>query len=262
MSTPTQQLSVWKMNKTQLMSEAMRLHLTVHPTWSVGELRQMVSDSRRAGEETSQVPRGLASMTLEQLKEQATEFRLTIPPTPTKGQLRLMIRDAATHRKGDAVVTFGRHKNKLFKEVPLAYLEWAMKEVQERGQESSGADLVSLAMYAKAKLMPEETAVYDPEINPRVPLPEESSSSSVWESHWSEVSENNRQMIVKAGYREEQAKAEEFGSPSTEKLKRRSATTGSRDNAKKMDQEVPDEVREEINELMTRLAALKDKHGL
>ena len=68
-----QTINIWKMNKTQLMAEALQLNMAVHPSWSVGELRQLLSDRKRSTTETSQVPKGLASMTLDQLKAQAQE---------------------------------------------------------------------------------------------------------------------------------------------------------------------------------------------
>ena len=138
-----QTINIWKMNKTQLMAEALQLNMAVHPSWSVGELRQLVSDRKRSTTETSQVPKGLASMTFDQLKAQAQEFKIQIPAKP-QGAASVVCSDR--RYKGDAVVTFGRHKNKLFKGVPHQYLEWAMREVEEQGSDSSGPD----------KLMPEE----------------------------------------------------------------------------------------------------------
>ena len=253
--------NIWKMNKTQLLSEAVRLNLTVHTSWSVGEIRQIISDHRRSTEQDSSVPKGLASMTLEQLKTQASALQIPIPPRATKGQLQLLIRDASTREKAEAIVTFGRHRNKLYKEVPTQYLEWAMLEVRERGVESSGPDLVSLANYAKAKLRPEEVESYNPEINSRVPLPAESSTSSCWETHWSELTETAIQMNTRAGYPAKET--ETHAQQRTPTPKKRSTASGSQVGEKKpMDQEVPQEVREEIETLMARLAALKDRHGL
>ncbi|CAE7859512.1 unnamed protein product [Symbiodinium necroappetens] len=261
MATSEPPANIWRMNKTQLLSEAVRLNLTVHTSWSVGEIRQIISDHRRTSEQESSVPKGLASMTLEQLKTQASELQIPIPPRATKGQLQLLIRDASTREKAEAIVTFGRHKNKLYKEVPTQYLEWAMLEVRERGVESSGPDLVSLANYAKAKLRPEEVESYNPEINPRVPLPVESSASSCWETHWSELTETALQMNTRVGYPAKEA--ETHAQQRTPTPKKRSTASGSQAGEKKpMDQEVPQEVREEIETLMSRLAALKDRHGL
>ncbi|CAE7256949.1 GIP [Symbiodinium sp. CCMP2592] len=245
---------LWKMTKTELTSEALRLNLTIHSSWSVGEIRQVIIDAKKDSGETSSVPRGLASMTLDQLKSQAQELEIPVPHRATKGQLQMMIRDLVTRDKAEAVVTFGRHRGKLFKEVPSQYLEWAMKEVQARGTENSGPDLVSLANYAKSIFEPEPQVMYDPELDPKVPLPSE--SSSCWESHWSELTETGVRMNQKVGYREEAAQLPK-ASP-----KKRATAEGSQATPGSMDQDVPKEVKDEINALMGRLAALKDKHGL
>ncbi|CAE7806230.1 GIP, partial [Symbiodinium sp. KB8] len=261
MASSNPPLNIWKMNKTQLMSEAVRLNLTVHSSWSVGEIRQILSDHRRTSDQESSVPRGLASMTLEQLKTQASALQIPIPPRATKGQLQLLIRDATTREKAEAIVTFGRHKNKLYKEVPTQYLEWAMMEVRERGAESSGPDLVSLANYAKAKLQPEETESYNPEVNSKVPLPPESSADSCWESHWSELTETALQLNTRVNNQRKGNEAQGYQRQPTPK--KRSTATGSHTGEKQaMEQEVPPEVRKEIETLMSRLAALKDRHGL
>ncbi|CAE7529744.1 GIP [Symbiodinium sp. CCMP2592] len=217
--------------------EALRLNLTIHSSWSVGEIRQVIIDAKKDSGETSSVPRGLASMTLDQLKSQAQELEIPVPHRATKGQLQMMIRDLVTRDKAEAVVTFGRHRGKLFKEVPSQYLEWAMKEVQARGTDNSGPDLVSLANYAKSIFEPEPQVMYDPELDPKVPLPSE--SSSCWESHWSELTETGVRMNQKAGYREEAAQLPK-ASP-----KKRATAEGSQATPGSMDQDVPKEVKDE-----------------
>ena len=106
--------------------------ITVHHTWSVGELRQLIQEKKRSLGETSDIPKGLASMNKTQLLEQCKVLGLEVPEKATNGLLTLLIRDSCTKNKGDAVVTFGRHRGKLFKEVPRNYLEWAVQEVKQR----------------------------------------------------------------------------------------------------------------------------------
>ncbi|CAE7721415.1 GIP [Symbiodinium sp. KB8] len=189
----------------------------------------------------------------------AEDTSLSSPdPHPTEGHQGA---DATTREKAEAIVTFGRHKDKLYKEVPTQYLEWAMMEVGERGAESSGPDLVSLANYAKAKLQPEETESYNPEVNSKVPLPPESSADSCWESHWSELTETVLQLNARVNNQKKGNEAQGYQRQPTPK--KRSTATGSHTGEKQaMEQEVPPEVREEIETLMSRLAALKDRHGL
>ncbi|CAE7252997.1 RE1 [Symbiodinium sp. CCMP2592] len=252
MSSSSAPVNVWKMNKTELMAEAMRLNLTVHTTWSVGEIRQVITDHKRESGESS-IPKGLASMTLDQLKAQAVEYQIEIPTKPTKGQLQMLIRDAATRNKAEALVTFGRHRGKLFKEVPSQYLDWAMKEVEARGVENSGPDLVSLANYARSLMEPEETITYNPEADARVPLPSEDGSS--WETHWSELTETGKMMNAGMGYGAKAMARPTEQLPKAAPMKRMTDETVK--GQKPMEQEVPSEVREEIDALMSRLAALK-----
>ena len=136
------------LSKTQLMEKATQMGITVHHTWSVGELRQLIQEKKRSLGETSDIPKGLASMNKTQLLEQCKVLGLEVPEKATNGLLTLLIRDSCAKNKGDAVVTFGRHRGKLFKEVPRNYLEWAVQEVKQRGPEGSSPDLVSLSTYA------------------------------------------------------------------------------------------------------------------
>eukprot|EP00439_Symbiodinium_sp_Y106_P065917 s2769_g10.t1 len=130
------------------MEKATQMGITVHHTWSVGELRQLIQEKKRSLGETSDIPKGLASMNKTQLLEQCKVLGLEVPEKATNGLLTLLIRDSCAKNKGDAVVTFGRHRGKLFKEVPRNYLEWAVQEVKQRGPEGSSPDLVSLSTYA------------------------------------------------------------------------------------------------------------------
>eukprot|EP00439_Symbiodinium_sp_Y106_P020736 s8223_g2.t1 len=131
---------------------------------------------------------GLASMNKTQLLEQCRILELAVPEKATNGLLTLMIRDSCTKNKGDAVVTFGRHRGKLYKEVPRSsYLEWAIQEVRQRGPEGSSPDLVSLSTYA-AQILQDKGAYHrDPEETAVVPIPPESSSASSWSEVWSEM---------------------------------------------------------------------------
>ncbi|CAE7805850.1 GIP, partial [Symbiodinium necroappetens] len=114
----------------------------------------------------------------------------------------------------------------------------------------------TLANYAKAKLAPNEESVhqgYNPEINSKVPLPSEDGGDSAWESHWSELTETAIQMNTRAA-----AKAASVSAMRAAALKKRSSGSGSQtENPAVMNQEIPKEVSEEIEALMTRLATLK-----
>ena len=174
-----------------------------------------------------------------------------------------MIRDACTKSKGDAVVAFGRHRGKLFREVPVSYLKWAIQEVKERGPEGSSPDLVSLSTYAAHVFQGGPEMEKDPEEDARVPIPADGVSVVSWgEDGWSELSSEARSLNSQVG-RTDASKATPKDLTRSSSTKRISATKG-RDGGEKdkMNQDVPPEVKAEMEALMTRLAALKDKFGL
>ena len=49
MASSTNQVeNVWHMNKTQLLAKALNMGITTHPSWSVGELRQLIQEKKKA----------------------------------------------------------------------------------------------------------------------------------------------------------------------------------------------------------------------
>eukprot|EP00439_Symbiodinium_sp_Y106_P002668 s13730_g1.t1 len=71
--------TLWQMNKVQFLAEATRLGITTHPSWSTGEVRQLIADKRKESTETGMVPKGLASMTKDQLIEECAKLGITPP---------------------------------------------------------------------------------------------------------------------------------------------------------------------------------------
>ncbi|CAE7506765.1 GIP [Symbiodinium sp. CCMP2592] len=175
----------------------------------------------------------------------------TVPEGATNGLLALKIRDSCTKHKGDAIVAFGRHKGKLFKEVPQSYLERAVKEVRQRGPDGSSADLVSLSIYANQVLQKTNPITEDPEENALVPIPLESSSASSWSEVWSELTPAAKGM---------NRKVDTERAPSS----KRTPDQGNHGEteAEKMIQDVPPGVKAEVEELMARLASLRDKYNI
>ena len=187
--------TLWQMNKVQLLAEATRLGITTHPSWSTGEVRQLIADKRKESNETGMVPKGLASMTKDQLIEECAKLGITPPAGATKGHMQLLIRDSTTAGKGNSVVMFGRHQGKLVKEVPKAYLEWCIMEIAAKGKDGCGQDLVNLGSYAETVLHKKTTKAYNPEEDPLVPLPpDDASESSVWGSEWSALTSMAKSM--------------------------------------------------------------------
>ncbi|CAE7251490.1 unnamed protein product [Symbiodinium sp. KB8] len=154
--------NLWQMNKVQLLAEATRLGITTHPTWSTGEVRQLISDKRKTSADTGAVPKGLASMTKDQLSEECIKLGITPPTGATKGHLQLLIRDTVT----------------------AGQLSHDVRSWQPRG------DLVNLASYAETVLDKKMAKGYNPEDNPAVPLPpDDASVGSAWESERSALTE-------------------------------------------------------------------------
>ena len=89
----TKPKGIWEMTKVELLERARSLGCLVHPTWTVGEIRQVVSEKQRQLTGEDSVPKGLSSMTLAQLKKTCAELQLAMPSNPTTGQLLRLIRD-------------------------------------------------------------------------------------------------------------------------------------------------------------------------
>ncbi|OLP74990.1 Copia protein [Symbiodinium microadriaticum] len=239
--------NIWQMNKVQLLAEATRLGITTHPSWSTGEVRQLVLDKRKESTEAGAVPKGLASMTKDQLMEERSKLGIVPPAGATKGHMQLLIRDTVTTGKGNSVVMFGRHSGKLFQEVPRAYLEWCVMEVKAKGRDGCSQDLVNLASYAETVLTKKAIKGYNPEDNPAVPLPpDDASVSSAWESEWSALTAAAKSMNEIAD-----TKQRPFLPKAAPKRPQEAA------ESHRMQQEPPPEAKAEIEELMGRLPALK-----
>ncbi|CAE7854002.1 unnamed protein product, partial [Symbiodinium necroappetens] len=251
----TKPKGIWEMTKVELLERARSLGCLVHPTWTVGEIRQVVSEKQRQLTGEDSVPKGLSSMTLAQLKTTCAELQVAMPSNPTKGQLLRLIRDH-TQAPGNTVVPFGRHRGRLFSEVPESYLRWTIEETRRNGDNAS-PDLIRLSNYAKSRLEPQEKEMpYDPEFNAKVPYVasegEEISSLGSWSMAMSP---------------EGITKGKGYSSPNKDlplapksMAKRRSSVE--RQEKSRMDQDVPDDVKEELESLTNRLAVLKDRHGL
>ncbi|CAE7261007.1 RE2 [Symbiodinium sp. CCMP2592] len=136
---------VSRMTKAQLLQEALRVGATVHHTWTVVELRATIRDHVDTFHEKTpgQKMKGLSSMNLPDLKEKAREMGVMVPDKITKGNLLRLIRSTVS-TESDTVMTIGRWKGSLYREIPDSYGSWAAAEVA-RSQNSSP----ELAMFAR-----------------------------------------------------------------------------------------------------------------
>ncbi|CAE7680753.1 GIP [Symbiodinium microadriaticum] len=147
MSLPAPPKSVWQMTKAELIKYGSEIGVTLHSTWTVPEIRAIIQE-RRANTNPSQTPKGLGNMTLAELKTKAAELRVNVKDGMGKGEIIRVIRDF-TRAPDEEVVTFGRFRNFMYKDVPESYLQWAMKEVAANTGASD--DLKRLAGWAATR---------------------------------------------------------------------------------------------------------------
>ncbi|CAE7268957.1 unnamed protein product [Symbiodinium sp. CCMP2456] len=136
---------VSRMTKPQLLSEAVRVGATVHHSWSVVELRATIRDHMDTYHEktAAQKMQGLSSMKREELVAKAKEMGVMVPDRITKGNLLRMIRTTVS-TTGDTVMTIGRWKGSLYREIPRDYARWALEETTRTSNSSP-----ELAMFAR-----------------------------------------------------------------------------------------------------------------
>ena len=237
--------ALWKMNKMELEAEAFRLGAVVHRSWTTAELRAVIQQHRDLYEpDEEKLPKGMSTMKLEELIAIAESLGADVPQRPTRGIVQHLIRQHALGM-GHHVVGFGRHRGKLFREVPPDYLEWAAREVAAKG-ESASPDLIILAEYGTKKKKNTERMrrSEDPEATATVPY--EPSENSGTASSWTRV--------LPTGTHPHGAYPKARG--------RTRALETYRMDRENMDQDIPYSVVDEIQELETRLAILRDRHGL
>ena len=102
-----------------------------HASWTVPELRTLLMEARSAQEHPSKkeadVMKGLTKCSLPELIKMATDQGITLPAKPTRGWLLLSLRPSKS-TLAETIVPFGKFKGWLYREIPLGYLDWAIKE--------------------------------------------------------------------------------------------------------------------------------------
>ena len=169
-----------------------------------------------------------------------------VPMKTTKGALLKLIRSTVSGQ-GDTLMTIGRWKGSLYREIPDTYGSWASAEVARSSNSSA-----ELMMYAKwwneqQKIkagrthIPEEDDSYeDPPSSVRSPTPTRTS--------WEEVS-----ITPSKGYRGPTGKG------NTKMTPKRGHCEAQDGIVKKMEFQTDPAVLQEIADLETKLAVLKDR---
>jgi hypothetical protein len=137
------------MKKDELVFELHALDVDLNPKWTVEELRSLLREQREARGLTAK-PTGLTTKNLAQLTDMATRLGMRMPAKPTRGLLMRMIRDMDGNEVSDeTVVTFGRFRGFVFKDVPTSYTDWAIQEVE--ASDNADPQLTQMANWAAAR---------------------------------------------------------------------------------------------------------------
>ncbi|CAE7939825.1 FTSH1, partial [Symbiodinium necroappetens] len=176
-------------NKAELLEEARARNLWINDRWSTVELRSAIQEDRRNPSENHPVntTKGMHNMTLEQLKTRAMELGYHVPPHGTRGTLMRILQDQGGMGP-ESVLGFGRFRGKAFKETPVGYRNWALREVEANDNPSE--DLVMFANWWQGEIHKWNGALkeikvndpYDAEENATIPYVDEgSSTASSWD---------------------------------------------------------------------------------
>ncbi|CAE6950397.1 GIP [Symbiodinium sp. CCMP2592] len=140
------EIPISKMTKPQLLSECVRLGLTVHRTWSPEEIKAIIVQHREAMKETDATlkMKKISALTLPQLKAKADELQVAYASNITKGNLLRLVRDSL-NTPDNELMKIGKHRGMEFREVPWQYGRWASNEVKTSG--NADPELVRFARW-------------------------------------------------------------------------------------------------------------------
>ncbi|OLP83395.1 hypothetical protein AK812_SmicGene35850 [Symbiodinium microadriaticum] len=175
-------------NKAELLEEAYARNLWVNDRWSTVELRSAIQEDRKnpSADHPGNATKGMHAMSLEQLKQRAMELNYHVPPFATRGTIMRILRDQGGMGP-ESVLGFGRFRGKMYKDTPIGYRTWALREVENNDNPSE--DLVMFANWWQGELhkwqgKPPEKASpdpYDAEENATIPYVDQASSTASWD---------------------------------------------------------------------------------
>ena len=114
------------MRKAELIKELEQRGVYIDPAWTVPELRATVLENR---ELVAKMAMGLSRFNLEELTKMCVDLKIALPTKRTKGELTKLLRTAYSGHANEEI-DFGRHKGTLYKDVPMEYQKWAIKETE------------------------------------------------------------------------------------------------------------------------------------
>ncbi|CAE6942423.1 RE2 [Symbiodinium sp. CCMP2592] len=239
--SPKQQKTLSRMTKAELLEEAMRLGMVVHPSWTVIELRAVIREflAETTDGDVAKQMKKINSLNLDELKEKARELSVDLPTKATKGQILKLIRESL-NTPDNTLMTIGRWRGSEYQEIPPSYGRWAVEEI--RRSSNAHPDLVRFGRWrenaSKAKIP-------DEDVDASYVTPRNRSSGSAKDS-WEAVSATTSLVT-------ENTK----GKGNVKAAKR--TTSDAKDRSGYMDSQPDETVQAEIAALELKLAVLKDK---
>ena len=261
-----------KMSKTELLSEANRVGLVVHRSWTNEELKAVIQEHRMSQPNAHPATqmKSITNLTMPELKPKAQELKVEFPSNVTKANLLRLIRDSLA-TPATELMKIGKYKGWEFREIPNQYGMWAAREVRMNGNPH-----VELVRFAKWWESEQHRIHYGTPIedSATVPFPREESIQGTAlsvSSAWTEVDyqapyKPMRRGQPSAGYDKNFQDPARWDLPKTTyqtspKQPKRGASSSSYDKEimEEMESEADPAVLEEIRALEGKLAALKQK---
>ena len=249
-------------NKAELLEEAYARNLWVNDRWSTVELRSAIQEDRKnpSADHPGNATKGMHAMSLEQLKQRAMELNYHVPPFATRGTIMRILRDQGGMGP-ESVLGFGRFRGKMYKDTPIGYRTWALREVENNDNPSE--DLVMFANWWQGELhkwqgKPPEKASpdpYDAEENATIPYVDQASSTASWDVLHREA------LAIPTPKAKSKAPGYAAQAPKTP-TRRRAAEGPALPLPERMERDLPASVNEEVRYLEERLALLKNQHGI
>jgi hypothetical protein len=124
--------AISSLTKQELLQELTEAGQSPDPKWTVPELRALLSEYRAKWNPQAASGKGLSTLTKQQLQEECDRYNIPYDSKMTRGVLMLKLRYAIESQEvsGNTVITFGKHKGMLYKEVLATkpkYVEWAIE---------------------------------------------------------------------------------------------------------------------------------------
>ena len=238
--------SISAMKKTELLAEANRLGMTVHPSWTTTELKAVIREHLgmiNEGDVGNQMKK-INSLNLPELRAKAQELDVDLPERATRGLILKLIR-ASLNTPANTLMTIGRWRGSEYREIPSSYGRWAVEETAR--SDNAHPDLIRYARWFENNLKEKanRTKVPDDESDSNYQATNTKTAGTTKDS-WDAASVLTVPVVKNSS-----------GKGSTKSAKRSNHEL--KDKSGYMEAKPDEAVTEEIQALELRLALLKDK---